>query len=107
MTSRHLALAIIVIFGTMLWVSSNVDAGEKSWQEYEKLGDRAQKTGNWLKAGEAYEKAIGVRDKANPRQLENDTAALLNKLGESQVREKKYKNAEAAYDEPCPSTIGT
>lgn len=81
----------------MLGLSSVASAEEKSWQGYERLGDEAKQNSSWPRAEEAYEKAIDSMDKAASQRPDNDTAALLNKLGEVRFRRKNFKNAEAAY----------
>lgn len=88
---------IVLLFWTMLAISGVSIAEEISWQGYERLGDEAKQNNRWLQAEEAYEKAIDLKDKATSERPDNDTASLLNKLGEMRFRRKNFKDAEAAY----------
>lgn len=63
--------------------------------EYEEHGDQAKAAGEWSKAEEAYNKALGVVD--TTQRMDNRVAELSTKLGEMLIKKKDLKSAEGAF----------
>ena len=88
-------LALVLLAATTLSAFDVSRADNESWRKYEALGNEARQTGDFARAEESYANALELIGQS--QQISNDTATLLNKIGEIHFRKKDYKKAEAAY----------
>jgi len=82
---------------TALCVELPASAHETGWSGYEALGDHARSVGNWSEAEHAYAKAIERLERITDHNDNQALAALLNKLGITQYKQRDFAGAEAAY----------
>lgn len=72
-------------------------ADEMGWAGYEAQGDHARSLGYWPEAEQAYEKAVGLLDRTADKEINQDLAALLNKLGATRFKQNDFAGAEAVF----------
>ncbi len=78
-------------------VGSPTAIDEIGWAGYEARGDHAKSIGNWSDAEKAYVKAVELLGRAIIQDVDQDLAALLNKLGTMRFRLKDFAGAETAH----------
>jgi tetratricopeptide (TPR) repeat protein len=80
---------------TLYCLAANTD--EMGWSGYEAQGDHAQSLENWLEAEKGYTMAVGVLDRAPDKDINQDLAALLNKLGIARFKQNDFVGAETVF----------
>lgn len=70
---------------------------EIGWSGYEAHGDHARSVGNWPEAEKAYGVAVGVLDRTPDQEINQDLAALLNKLGAMRFKQNNFTGAETVF----------
>ncbi len=73
------------------------DEDEIGWSGYEAQGDHARSVGNWPEAEKAYTMAVGLLDRTTDKEVNQDLAALLNKLGATRFKQKDFSGAETVF----------
>jgi tetratricopeptide (TPR) repeat protein len=76
-------------------LSSAVD--EIGWPGYEARGDHARSVGNWPEAEKAYGMAVGLLERTADKEVNQDLAALLNKLGATRFKQNDFAGAETVF----------
>jgi hypothetical protein len=76
-------------------VSSSVN--EIGWAGYEANGDHAKSAGNWPEAEKAYATAVELLDRTIDKEVNQDLAALLNKLGAMRFKQNDFAGAEKVF----------
>lgn len=69
-------------------------ADEIGWSGHEARGDHARSIGNWPEAENAYATAVGLLDRATDKEINQNLAALLNKLGVMRFKQNDFSGAE-------------
>ena len=67
------------------------------WPGYEAQGDHARSVGNWPEAEKAYVMAVGLLDRTTDKEVNQDLAALLNKLGITRFKQQDFAGAETVF----------
>lgn len=70
---------------------------EIGWSGYEAQGDHARSVGNWPEAETAYGEAVGLLDRTADKEINQDLAALLNKLGAMRFKQNDFTGAETVF----------
>ena len=70
---------------------------EIGWSGYEARGDHARSVGNWPEAEKAYGVAVGMLDRTADKEINQDLATLLNKLGAMRFRQNDFTGAETVF----------
>ena len=70
---------------------------EIGWSGYEAQGDHARSMENWPEAGKAYEMAVVLLDRTTDKEVNQDLAALLNKLGVTRFKRNDFAGAETVF----------
>jgi tetratricopeptide (TPR) repeat protein len=68
-----------------------------SWPGYEARGDHARSVGNWPEAEKAYAVAVGLLDRTTDKEVNQDLASLLNKLGVMRFKQNDFAGAETVF----------
>lgn len=76
-------------------VGTNPD--EPGWAGHEAKGDHTKSVGNWSEAEQAYANAVGLLERTADREVNQDLAALFNKLGTTRFKRKDFAGAEQAF----------
>lgn len=74
-----------------------VDEDEIGWPGHEARGDHARSVGNWPEAEKAYTMAVGLLDRTADKEVNQDLAALLNKLGAMRLKQNDFSGAETVF----------
>lgn len=72
-------------------------ADEIGWSGYEARGDHARSLGNWAEAEKAYSMAVGLLGRASDKEVNQDLAALLNKLGSMRFKQGDFAGSETLF----------
>ncbi len=64
------------------------------WSGHEASGDHAKSLGHWVKAEQDYAMAVGILDRTINKEVNQDLAALLNKLGMARFMLNDFTGAE-------------
>lgn len=67
------------------------------WPGYEAEGDHARSVGNWPEAEKAYATAVELLDRAPDNEINQDLAALFNKLGITRFQQNNFADAETVF----------
>ena len=70
---------------------------EIGWPGHEAEGDHARSVGDWLEAEKAYAMAVGLLDRTTDKEVNQDLAALLNKLGATRFKQNDFVGAETVF----------
>ncbi len=82
---------------TTVCLGLSASANEITWAGYEANGDHAKSAGNWLEAEKAYATAVGLLDRTIDKEVNQDLAALLNKLGAMRFKQNDFAGAEKVF----------
>jgi tetratricopeptide (TPR) repeat protein len=82
---------------TMVCVGLFASANELGWAGYEANGDHAKAVGNWPEAEKAYATAVGLLDRTFDKEVNQNLAALLNKLGAMRFKQNDFAGAEKVF----------
>lgn len=73
-------------------------AGDQiGWPGYEAQGDHARSVGNLPEAEKAYATAVGLLDRTADKEVNQDLASLLNKLGTTRFKQHDFAGAETIF----------
>jgi hypothetical protein len=70
---------------------------EMGWAGHEANGDHAKSVGHWAEAEQAYATAVELLERTADKEINQDLAALLNKLGATRFRQNNFTGAETAF----------
>lgn len=70
---------------------------EIGWPGYEAQGDHARSIGNLAEAEKAYATAVGHLDRTADKEVNQDLASLLNKLGATRFKQQDFAGAETVF----------
>lgn len=70
---------------------------DMGWSGYEAEGDHARSTGNWPEAEKAYGTAAELLDRTTDKEVNQDLAALFNKLGIARFQRNDFAGAETVF----------
>ncbi|MFY4727477.1 tetratricopeptide repeat protein [Nitrospira sp. BLG_2] len=70
---------------------------EIGWPGYEAQGDHARSIGNLPEAEKAYATAAGLLDRTADKEVNQDLASLLNKLGTTRFKQHDFAGAEMIF----------
>lgn len=82
---------------TVVCVDLLAAVDEIGWAGYEARGDHARSVGNWPEAEKAYAMAVGLLDRTSDKEVNQDLAALLNKLGVTRFRQDDFAGSETVF----------
>lgn len=82
---------------TMVCVGLLPAVDEIGWAGYEARGDHARSIGNWPEAEKTYAKAVELLDRTSDKEVNQDLAALLNKLGAARFKQNDFVGAETVF----------
>jgi tetratricopeptide (TPR) repeat protein len=70
---------------------------EIGWSGYEARGDHARSLGNRHEAEKAYSMAVGLLERASDKEVNQNLAALLNKLGVTRFKQGDFGGSETVF----------
>lgn len=82
---------------TTVCVGLPASLNEITWAGYEANGDHAKSAGNWPEAEKAYATAVELLDRTIDKEINQDLAALLNKLGAMRFKQNDFAGAEKVF----------
>ncbi len=68
--------------------------GDIGWSGHEASGDHAKSLGHWVQAEHDYVTAVGILERTIDKEVNQDLAALLVKLGAARFMQQDYTGAE-------------
>jgi tetratricopeptide (TPR) repeat protein len=82
---------------TTICVGLLASVDDIGWPGYEARGDHARSVENWPEAEQAYAMAVGLLDRTDDKEVNQDLAALLNKLGITRFKQQDFAGSETVF----------